>query len=309
MWGWMIREGRTASSAASWSLTAWNLRLLRNMGGGPRTFPGGVSKWKWKRMHEKRAKEKQRNLLEQEKQLYQARIRSHIRSTLSPSSYSSSSTTHNPISPDQHIKALADRFMKDGALDLWNDLDGPETYQTQTQAQAQIQSQASPQIDLRSRNLNNYSQIRGYRSVPEVKDSIRSVPRVRDLSDQNRVGTEKPERQKIWRKNDSSSDSDSESEVESKNEGYYSKVGSIAALGKYDVKRVRRMKPKDFDDQTDFSEQVELIKNELKKKKLSRHEEENQGQGLENVLSQTRYCYSFDGMEMVIFFFVCGICI
>lgn len=179
--------------------------------------------------------------------------------------------------------------MKDGALDLWNDLDGPETYQTQTQAQAQIQSQASPQIDLRSRNLNNYSQIRGYRSVPEVRDSIRSVPRVRDLSDQNRVGTEKPERRKIWRKNDSSSDSESESEVESKNEGYYSKVGSIAALGKYDVKRVRRMKPKDFDDQTDFSEQVELIKNELKKKKLSRHEEENQGQGLENVLSQTRF--------------------
>lgn len=263
------------------------------MGGGPRTFPGGVSKWKWKRMHEKRAKEKQRNLLEQEKQLYQARIRSHIRSTLSPSSYSSSSTTHNPISPDQHIKALADRFMKDGALDLWNDLDGPETHQTQPQAQ--IQSQASPQIDSRNRNLtnlNNYSQIRGYRSVPEVSDSIRSVPRVRDLSDQKRVGMEKPERRRIWRKNDSSSDSESENEVESKNEeGYYSKVGSIAALGKYDVKRVRRMKPKDFDDETDFSEQVELIKNELKKKKLLRHEEENQGQELENVLSQTRYCY------------------
>jgi len=244
------------------------------MGGGPRTFPGGVSKWKWKRMHEKRAKEKQRNLLEQEKQLYQARIRSHIRSTLSPSSYSSSSTTHNPISPYQHIKALADRFMKDGALDLWNDLDGP-----QTQPQTQIQSQASPQIDFPNRNLNNYSQIRGYRSVPEV----------RDLSDRKKVGMEKPERRRIWRKNDSSSDSGSEDEVDSKNEGYYSKVGSIAALGKYDVKRVRRMKPKDFDDETDFSEQIELIKNELKNKKLSRHEEENQGQELENVLSQTRY--------------------
>lgn len=180
--------------------------------------------------------------------------------------------------------------MKDGALDLWNDLDGPETHQTQAQAQTQIQAQASPQIDLRNRNLNNYSQIRGYRSVPEVSDSIRSVPRVRDLSDQKRVGMEKPERRRIWRKNDSSSDSESENEVESKNEeGYYSKVGSIAALGKYDVKRVRRMKPKDFDDETDFSEQVELIKNELKKKKLLRHEEENQGQELENVLSQTRF--------------------
>ena len=60
-----------------------------------------------------------------------------------------------------------------------------------------------------------YSQIRGYHSVPKVRDSICSVPMVSDLSDQKRVGTEKA---KIWRTNDSSSDSESEDEVESNNE-------------------------------------------------------------------------------------------
>ncbi|TQD95132.1 hypothetical protein C1H46_019219 [Malus baccata] len=49
------------------------------MGGEPRTFTGGVRKWKWKRMHEKRAKEEGKSLLDQEKRLYEARLRSQIR--------------------------------------------------------------------------------------------------------------------------------------------------------------------------------------------------------------------------------------
>ncbi|KAK2385071.1 DEA(D/H)-box RNA helicase family protein [Trifolium repens] len=280
MWGWLIREGRKASSSSP-----WNLNLIRNMGGGPRTFPGGVSKWKWKRMHEKRAKDKQKNLLEQEKQLYQARIRSQIRSTLSPSS-SSSSSTHNPISPHQHIKSLADRFMKDGAQDLWNDFDGPLT---PIETQPQIEAQSSPQIDLRklthqssNQNLHNFSQIRGFRSVPDIRDLS---DRKCDSSDRKRVGTEK---RRIWRKNDSSSDSESENEVESQNQGYYSNVGSIASLGKHDVKRERRVMPKKFDDGTDFSEQVQLIKYEIHKKKLIQNGN-NQGEQQENILSQTRF--------------------
>lgn len=301
-------EGRKAS----YELTAFNLRLIRNMGGGPRTFPGGVSKWKWKRMHEKRAEEKQRKLLEQEKQLYQARIRSHIRSTLSPPS-SSSSSTHNPISPQEHIKALADRFMKEGAQDLWNDLDGPVA---QTQTQTQTQAQISPQHDLpklvrqpSNRNLTNYSQIRDYRSFPEVRDltnysQIRaycSVSKVRGLTNRNHVSKEKPEKRRIWRNNGSSTESESEDEVESKNQGYYSNMGSIASLGKYDVKRERRVMPKPYNDETDFSEQVELIKYELNKKKLSQNED-NQGDEQKNILSQTRYYYYlFDAIEMVSF--------
>ncbi|CAL9237622.1 unnamed protein product [Arabidopsis halleri] len=36
-----------------------------------------------------------------------------------------SSQSHGPMSPKEHIKTLADRFMKAGAEDLWNENDGP----------------------------------------------------------------------------------------------------------------------------------------------------------------------------------------
>lgn len=99
----------------------------RSMGGGPRTFPGGLNKWQWKRLHEKKAKEKEKRLLQQEKQLYQARIRSQIRTKLFSASDGGDAETahHKPMTPDQHVKALADRFMKEGAEDLWNEDDGP----------------------------------------------------------------------------------------------------------------------------------------------------------------------------------------
>lgn len=80
-------------------------------------------------MHEKRAREKEKRLLEQEKQLYQARIRSQIRAKLAgkpdPSPSPDPSAGPGPMSPTEHIKALANRFMKDGAEDLWNEDDGP----------------------------------------------------------------------------------------------------------------------------------------------------------------------------------------
>ncbi|XP_027085636.1 probable DEAD-box ATP-dependent RNA helicase 48 isoform X2 [Coffea arabica] len=110
-----------------------SLAFLRFMGGGPRTFPGGLNKWQWKRMHEKKAREKEKRLLDHEKQIYQARIRSEIRAKLSAASQKPNSVSHpdqpgpnyGPVSPQEHIKALADRFMKEGAEDLWNEADGP----------------------------------------------------------------------------------------------------------------------------------------------------------------------------------------
>ncbi|WJX39765.1 RNA helicase [Trifolium repens] len=118
-----------------------------------------------------------------------------------------------------------------------------------------------------------------------VKSDRNLSDRKSDSSDRKRVGTEK---RRVWRKNDSSSDSDSEDEVESQNQGYYSNVSSIASLGKHDVKRERRVMPKKFDDGTDFSEQVQLIKYEIHKKKLSQNGN-NQGEEQENILSQTRF--------------------
>ncbi|XP_011080994.1 probable DEAD-box ATP-dependent RNA helicase 48 isoform X1 [Sesamum indicum] len=107
--------------------------FLRYMGGGPRTFPGGLNKWQWKRMHEKKAREKEKRLLEQEKQVYQARIRSEIRAKLVSAENPISSREkpnqnqldYGPLTPQDHVKALADRFMKEGAEDLWNENDGP----------------------------------------------------------------------------------------------------------------------------------------------------------------------------------------
>lgn len=290
MWRWMIREGHKPSSSGA-AAAAWNLTVTRNMGGGPRTFPGGVSKWKWKRMHEKRASDKQKRLLEQEKQLYQARIRSHIRSTLSPSTNSSSSATHQPISPHLHIKSLADRFMKAGALDLWNHLDGPLT-PTQDQAQAQYLAQ-SPSVNSRklisqpsNPNLANYSQTRDYSSVPEVRNFV----------DKPRVSTEK---RRVWRKSGSSTESESENEVEES----HSKIGSIASLGKYDVKRERRVMPKTYNEDTDFKEQVELIKYQINKRKLSNNEDPD-GEEQQNIMTQTRYYLFAVLCNRIGFFFV-----
>ncbi|KAF2539760.1 hypothetical protein F2Q68_00019577 [Brassica cretica] len=93
----------------------WSLILSRNMGGGPRTFPGGLNKWQWKRMHEKKAREKENKLLDQEKQLYEARIRSEIRAKMLGGNHDSNENTaksnqsHGPLSPQEHIKSLADR--------------------------------------------------------------------------------------------------------------------------------------------------------------------------------------------------------
>ncbi|CAN4095248.1 unnamed protein product [Withania somnifera] len=125
------------------------------MGGGPRTFPGGLNKWQWKRLHEKKAREKENRLLDQEKQLYQARIRSQIRAKLISSDQQSNSghernTNYGPVSPEDHIKALADRFMKEGAEDLWNEDDGPVNT-------PQISQPITEPINLRK--LTNFSDV------------------------------------------------------------------------------------------------------------------------------------------------------
>ncbi|KAF3791889.1 DEAD-box ATP-dependent RNA helicase 48 [Nymphaea thermarum] len=99
------------------------------MGGGPRTFPGGLNKWQWKRMHEKKAREKEKQLLQQEKQLYEARVRSQIRSQFAGSARvparGSGGAQFGAMTPEDHVNALADRFKKAGAEDLWNEDDGP----------------------------------------------------------------------------------------------------------------------------------------------------------------------------------------
>ncbi|KAK1571182.1 hypothetical protein Q3G72_013098 [Acer saccharum] len=148
----LLRRSKPATNVISF------IRIFsRPMGGGPRTFPGGLNKWQWKRMHEKKAKEKEKRLLDQEKQLYEARIRSQVRAKLYPKPDPAPVTTtshHNPMSPQEHIKALADRFMKEGAEDLWNEDDGPLKSEQRSGSSGatneRMRSVGSPPIDLRS---------------------------------------------------------------------------------------------------------------------------------------------------------------
>ncbi|CAN4115473.1 unnamed protein product [Withania somnifera] len=100
------------------------------MVGGPRTLPGGLNKWQWKRLHEKKARDKENRLLDHEKELCQARIRSQIRAKLTYSDQQSNSgreqkLNYGPVSPEDHIRPLTDRFMKEGAEDLWNEDEEP----------------------------------------------------------------------------------------------------------------------------------------------------------------------------------------
>lgn len=316
-----------------------NFILARNMGGGPRTFPGGVSKWKWKRMHEKRARDKERRLLDQEKQLYQARIRSHIRAKLAAKP-DTSSATHSPMAPEDHIKALANRFMKEGAEDLWNRNDGPlkpppprlREFPGSSRRRGSI---ASP-VDLRKLVLegrrifsdrqndnlmntsSNYTPTRNYstqsrrkfqkkESSSDEEDSTfglegnpaRSIARnsfsgQKTLINANAgefINEKKniPKRpRKLWR--DDSSSGESESDMDSDGLGIVrggNKIGSSASLGKYDVKTRRRMPPKSYDEESDLSEQVELIRYELNKRKMAEYEQHKSEE--DALLGQKRF--------------------
>ncbi|CAB4310286.1 unnamed protein product [Prunus armeniaca] len=228
------------------------LVLNRPMGSGPRTFPGGVTKWKWKRMHEKRAKEKEKRLLEQEKQLYEARLCSQIRAKVAgkpdPFSNQGSETGHNPMNPNEHLKALADRFMKEGAEDLWNEKDGPiDDRPPPVGSDARTRSVTAPPLDLRKLISKGRDLAGNGRSVNLINLSGNHV-RGRNYSVQSR---------RRFRRNDNSSDEDSDFDSE----------GSSASLGKYDVKIIKRRVPlNSLDEESDFAQQVESIRYELSKK-------------------------------------------
>ncbi|CAO2819928.1 unnamed protein product [Amaranthus hypochondriacus] len=129
------------------------------MGGGPRTFPGGLNKWQWKRLHEKKAREKEKRLLDQEKQLYQARLRSQIRASVSDSPDQPEGLSHSPMSPKEHVKLLAERFMKSGAEDLWNHDDGPVHSSPKPDPIKPIDAPIDVRKYIKERNLDDYKNL------------------------------------------------------------------------------------------------------------------------------------------------------
>ncbi|KAG1361279.1 DEAD-box ATP-dependent RNA helicase 48 [Cocos nucifera] len=303
------------------------LSLLRPMGGGPRTFPGGLNKWQYKRMHEKMARQKERRLLQQEKQLYQARLRSEIRAKLSgkasrdaADSSSSSIGGYGPMSSKDHIKALADRFMKQGAEDLWNEDDGPIRSAPQKRP-----TDPAPPIDLRKLVIDRRNLMED--RVGESRSSLASFDQRRQYS--IAAGRKlRPGSKPRWKQNSSSEeDSDSESgfnlegdatkmyretKLGVKKHSRFSrfsirseedfeeeldevggriarkKMMSGAALGNYDVKTERRV-PRPVEERGNFAKEIEEIRCELRNRDSYRNDARHHGAQEETLLTKTRF--------------------
>ncbi|XP_027069509.1 uncharacterized protein [Coffea arabica] len=104
------------------------------MGGGPRTYPGGVSKWQWKRMQAKKAKQLLKARLARERQIYEMRKRAELKAAVSelerPWEVVEKPPTLFSVTADEQLKVLADRFQKPGGFDMWSDRDGPELFKS-----------------------------------------------------------------------------------------------------------------------------------------------------------------------------------
>lgn len=103
------------------------------MGGGPRTYPGGVSKWQWKRMQMKKAKQLLKARLCRERQIYEMRKRAELKAAISELERPWEAVERAAASPnlfsvaaDEQLKVLADRFQKPGGFDMWSRSDGPQ---------------------------------------------------------------------------------------------------------------------------------------------------------------------------------------
>lgn len=142
--GRVTTSTRPLSSGASYSSASELLAKLRimsepapapvegarAMGGGPRTFPGGVSKWQWKNAQRKKEKQAEKARLAREKQLFDERRRNEAMATAPlvekpwEPRPSNSPSPLPPVHHDPKIRALASRFTKRGAEELWTDDDG-----------------------------------------------------------------------------------------------------------------------------------------------------------------------------------------
>ncbi|KAH7866571.1 hypothetical protein Vadar_022077 [Vaccinium darrowii] len=109
--------------------TARKPTIIR-MGGGPRTFPGGVSKWQWKRMQANKAKQLLKARLARERQIYEMRKRAELKAAVSelerPWEVVQKAPKLFSVAADEQVKVLADRFQKPGGFDMWSEEDGPQ---------------------------------------------------------------------------------------------------------------------------------------------------------------------------------------
>nr|KYP38329.1 Putative DEAD-box ATP-dependent RNA helicase 33 [Cajanus cajan] len=106
------------------------------MGGGPRTYPGGVSKWQWKRMQERKAKQLLKARLGRERQIYEMRKRAELKAAVSELErpWEAVKREEAPnlfsVGADEQVKVLADRFQRPGGFDMWSERDGPMLFES-----------------------------------------------------------------------------------------------------------------------------------------------------------------------------------
>lgn len=289
------------------------------MGGGPRTFPGGLNKWQWKRLHENQARQKEKRLLDQEKQLYQARVRSEIRSKLSdpnPEQVKLNSPNYKPLSPKEHIKTLADRFMKDGAEDLWNEADGPikspslqemrriesthDPINLRKMVSGQFRITSNQVSDVSSGSGNNQLKPRNYSAFSYLQNrynflnirrySVRTSYRKNDglSSDEcsdDEEGFLMTKSRGAWLSLIGSSDGE-ESDDEKGNVKKKVMMSS-AALGHYDKKVTKRVPLKFLEEEDDLSLHVQAIRNEVIKRRMA--EKDGEMGDDDSILSPKRF--------------------
>ncbi|XP_047316977.1 uncharacterized protein LOC124920522 [Impatiens glandulifera] len=108
------------------------LRTTIRMGGGPRTYPGGVSKWQWKRMQAKKAAQLLKARLARERQIYEMRKRAELKAAVTdlerPWEVVEKAPKLFSVGADEQVKVLADRFQKPGGFDMWSEKDGPQIF-------------------------------------------------------------------------------------------------------------------------------------------------------------------------------------
>ncbi|KAL5550237.1 hypothetical protein UlMin_000413 [Ulmus minor] len=152
------------------------------MGGGPRTFPGGVSKWQWKRMQAKKAKQLLKARLCRERQIYEMRKRAELKAAVSelerPWEVVEKAPNLFSVRADEQVKVLADRFQKPGGFDMWTERDGPQLFQTPDELPS---ARFFPKGVVHS--VKPYRRISGFEELEDEKEDF-------GLGDENHVGLE-----------------------------------------------------------------------------------------------------------------------
>lgn len=271
-------------------------------------------------MHEKKAREKENKLLDQEKQLYEARIRSEIRAKMLGGNHDSNENTaksnqsHGPLSPQEHIKSLADRFMKAGAEDLWNEDDGPVKKTNQGSRLNRVGnggSRSNSPIDVRSlvgrrgfssmshrgrfkRNESSCDEGEDFDSkkfdtlspfspgFAGKKEKVKSVSNV--MRNKGLFGRRK------FRKNDSSTEEDSEEE-DGKMNGWMDvrRTGSSASLGNHDFKLIKRVQRNVTDEDLYPPLDINGVRDDLSKRKSVENVMEVNGEPRDSIYSGRRF--------------------